>query len=366
LRHSALPRSRGNANDDTSPHPRVELGGGAQSAFVHEMAEIDPGIADFLKVLNTLPVVAPDSVPITRRRALFAQFAGGHSGEGVACRRVEDVTVAMRDGVRRQVRVYSPFVAPVAALDGPTATAGAGAAPVAHTPAAAFLYLHGGGWHAGSLSTHDALCRRLAVASGCVIASLDYRMAPEYPAPTAVADCADAFDWLTSAATAAALHIDPARVGVAGDSAGSNIVAGGLRGESNQCRLRPTVGCAVALLLNTPRLPPPPPFCVPCGISAQRCLPLLPSATRHPAVAPLCRTGRPRHDATLCITANGTPRPPPPPPPPPPPHRRLVSCEQRSQWRAQPSWQGWRMRTPWRRWWGAAPTGPSACQQPCG
>lgn len=86
-----------------------------------------------------------------------------------------------------------------------------------------YLYLHGGGWHAGSLSSHEQVCRRLALASVCVIASLEYRLAPEFPAPAAVDDTVEAFRWLSTHARK--LLIDPERIGIAGDSAGGTLTA---------------------------------------------------------------------------------------------------------------------------------------------
>jgi acetyl esterase len=90
-------------------------------------------------------------------------------------------------------------------------------------PLPVYLALHGGGWHAGSVSTHDGPCKRLALGSGCVVASLDYRMSPEFPAPAAVEDCIAAFKWIQE--NAKSFGVDGSRVGLVGDSAGANIVA---------------------------------------------------------------------------------------------------------------------------------------------
>ncbi|KUM37428.1 alpha/beta hydrolase [Arthrobacter sp. EPSL27] len=88
---------------------------------------------------------------------------------------------------------------------------------------AGILFLHGGGWVVGSLDTHDRLCRYLAKHSGAVVLAVDYRLAPEHSYPAAVEDCRHALTWLFS--NAAALHIDPDRVAIAGDSAGAQMVA---------------------------------------------------------------------------------------------------------------------------------------------
>ncbi|RUL83106.1 alpha/beta hydrolase [Tautonia sociabilis] len=85
----------------------------------------------------------------------------------------------------------------------------------------ALLFAHGGGWVLGNLDTVDGSCRTLANASGCVVASVDYRLAPEHPFPAAIDDTLDAFRFLL--AEAGALGVDPSRVAVGGDSAGGNL-----------------------------------------------------------------------------------------------------------------------------------------------
>lgn len=85
------------------------------------------------------------------------------------------------------------------------------------------VYLHGGGWVSGSVAAWDTVCRRIAAAAGMVVASVDYRLAPEFPFPVPLDDCHAALAWLV--ANADRLGIDPARVAVAGDSAGGNLSA---------------------------------------------------------------------------------------------------------------------------------------------
>ncbi len=90
-------------------------------------------------------------------------------------------------------------------------------------PSAGLLYLHGGGWVAGSIESHDRLCRRLAGRARCRVVSVEYRLAPEHPYPAAVDDARAAFAWM--GANADSLGLDPRRLGVGGDSAGGNLAA---------------------------------------------------------------------------------------------------------------------------------------------
>ncbi len=85
------------------------------------------------------------------------------------------------------------------------------------------VFLHGGGWVVGDLGTHDALCRALADDAGIRVLSVDYRLAPEAPAPTAAEDAIAAFTWAVDHAED--LGADPSLVAVGGDSAGGNLAA---------------------------------------------------------------------------------------------------------------------------------------------
>ena len=85
------------------------------------------------------------------------------------------------------------------------------------------VFFHGSGFVLCSLDTHDGMCRNLCAGGGCVVVSVDYRLAPEEKFPAATDDCLLATRW--AAEHAAEIGADPARIVVAGDSAGGNLAA---------------------------------------------------------------------------------------------------------------------------------------------
>jgi acetyl esterase len=88
---------------------------------------------------------------------------------------------------------------------------------------AAILFMHGGGCVLGDLDSHDIFCRALCHDTKATVLSLDYRLAPEHPFPAAVEDTVAALTWLSH--EGARLGLDPARIAVAGDSAGGGLAA---------------------------------------------------------------------------------------------------------------------------------------------
>ncbi|KAA5542721.1 alpha/beta hydrolase [Roseiconus nitratireducens] len=137
-----------------------------------------------------------DALSVQEARQRFATFEP-FFGEGPPLSRVEDDVLS--NGV--SVRLYSnrSDLAPVV------------------------LYFHGGGWVLGSVATHDAVCRRLALHSGCTVVSVDYRRSPEHPFPGPIDDCYKAIEEVADRAEA--WNIDPTRIVVAGDSAGGQLAA---------------------------------------------------------------------------------------------------------------------------------------------
>ena len=115
---------------------------------------------------------------------------------------VEEITLPARDGHAMRARLYAPHSA---------------------TPVPVLLYIHGGGFTVGSLTTHDVLCRQLSRQGQCAVVSLDYRLAPEHRFPTAVHDSWDALNWLRQ--NGQKLGLDTTRLAVGGDSAGGTLAA---------------------------------------------------------------------------------------------------------------------------------------------
>ena len=115
--------------------------------------------------------------------------------------RVEHTSVAV-DGGRIPVRLYRPDRA---------------------GPLPLYVFLHGGGWCKGGLDERDPRCRTIAAGADCVVASVDYRMAPENQFPTAPEDCYAALTGLVGRGFD--LGIDPDRVAIGGESAGANLAA---------------------------------------------------------------------------------------------------------------------------------------------
>lgn len=114
--------------------------------------------------------------------------------------RVQALSIPTRDGHSLPAMLFAPSEAP--------------GLPV-------LLYFHGGGFTVGSVRTHERLCRRLAHLAHCAVVSVDYRLAPDAPFPTAVNDAWDSLAWLREQAQG--LGLDPTRIAVGGDSAGGTL-----------------------------------------------------------------------------------------------------------------------------------------------
>ena len=85
------------------------------------------------------------------------------------------------------------------------------------------VFFHGSGFVLLDLDSHDDICRRLCAGAGCLVASLEYRLAPEHRFPVALEDCYTALVWIVEHADE--LDIRPDLVTLGGSSAGANLAA---------------------------------------------------------------------------------------------------------------------------------------------
>ncbi len=137
----------------------------------------------------------------------------------------------LRDELDRELRRRGVTVEPVGATaDERIAVAGGEIRIRVFIPAGAgphpvFVHLHGGGFVLGTIDSlvNDAKCAHICRAAECVVATVEYRLAPEHRFPTPPEDCYAALLWAVR--NADRLDIDPARVAVGGESAGGNLAA---------------------------------------------------------------------------------------------------------------------------------------------
>jgi acetyl esterase len=181
----------------------------------------------WLRLLRRSRGVAVEGQQMNRRVELVVAVAN-LLGTGLDDVDTEHVDVCKeRRSFRRTATLGMPVRTDVHTTD-KTIPGPAGPLPVrifqpACEPAAAILYLHGGGWTVGDLDTHDPTCRMLAGEAGTTVVAVDYRLAPEHPFPAALDDTVAAYEWLQ--ANTSTLGVETGAVAVGGDSAGGNLAA---------------------------------------------------------------------------------------------------------------------------------------------
>ena len=104
-------------------------------------------------------------------------------------------------------------------------------APAGSGPFPVYVNFHGGGWVIGDLDTADAVCRDICTSAGCVVVSVDYRLAPEHRYPAAVEDASAAIRWVADNMQALSGN---GRLAVGGESAGGNLAAVACRQARDQ------------------------------------------------------------------------------------------------------------------------------------
>jgi acetyl esterase len=157
---------------------------------------LDPKAQALLDARNALGNPPYRTMTVEAVRAMTIQQSAALNKRKIPLPGVDDRTIPGPAGPL-PVRVYTPE--------------GTGPFPVV-------VFFHGGGFVICDLDTHDALARALCRASGSIVLSVDYRLAPEHKFPAAVDDAVAATRWAMEHADA--IGGDPSRVVVAGDSAG--------------------------------------------------------------------------------------------------------------------------------------------------
>src|ERR1700722_7826558 len=152
---------------------------------------LDPQIERILK--GSSGWAAARSVPVAELRAAVKGFAAVTPKLDVPLREISERSIPGPRG-EIPIRIYKPRAADQR--------------PV-------LVYFHGGGWVVGDLDTQDMICRGLCHGADCVVVSVDYRLAPEYPFRAPVDDCYAALEW--SAVHASEIGGDPGRIAVGGD-----------------------------------------------------------------------------------------------------------------------------------------------------
>ncbi|NUT15553.1 MAG: alpha/beta hydrolase [Cupriavidus sp.] len=162
---------------------------------------IDPQLLAYYRRLAERYATEPVPPDVPAQRARFAEIAAGSlrpDPEGVVVQQLEMALAGRTLGVRlfRPAGVATPRL---------------------------LVYFHGGGWVIGSTQTHHTVAALLAADTGCAVASVDYRLAPEHAFPAPCDDAAEAVLWLADQRRA--LGLAPDFLAVSGDSAGGHLAA---------------------------------------------------------------------------------------------------------------------------------------------
>lgn len=162
---------------------------------------LDPLVAQLLITLERAQPAPYSTLTPPEAREAYERVVAARRGPGYVPEPVASVTpyAVPGPGPDVPVRVYRPTGEP---------------------GLPAIVFCHGGGWVVGSLETHDGICRTLANATGAVVVSVGYRLAPEHPFPAGLSDAYAVLNWVAGRRQ---LDIDPGRIAVAGDSAGGNL-----------------------------------------------------------------------------------------------------------------------------------------------
>lgn len=162
---------------------------------------LDPQAQQFLEIAERSRRPLLESLAPVEARRFYDEMAALAGGEPPKVFAVRDMEIAGPLGPI-PLRIYTPRDPEGSSM------------PV-------LIYYHGGGYVIGSRDSHDVPCRNLALEADCIVVSVDYRMAPEYPFPEPVEDCWAAATWIVHNAASFGGRADLVAVG--GDSAGGNL-----------------------------------------------------------------------------------------------------------------------------------------------
>jgi acetyl esterase/lipase len=165
----------------------------------------DPELLSGLQAFPTASMVNWDDLPAARTfgEQMLAQLSASIPDSPRVAK--EDRAVPGPEGTPEvPIRIYRP-------VDGPS-------------PLPGLFWIHGGGYVLGSIQQDDLMMQHIVEAVGCLIVSVEYRLAPEHPFPAPVEDCYAALQWM--AHHTAGLGVDPSRIAVGGASAGGGLAAG--------------------------------------------------------------------------------------------------------------------------------------------
>jgi acetyl esterase/lipase len=162
---------------------------------------VDPELLGFL---DTMPTFNLDHQIMLGARDYMAGMAEPRDAYAREDVTIEDLEIPGPEGAPKvRVTVYTPTKA--------------------SRPMPAYVHLHGGAYLMGSPAFAGRENTNLAADQGCLIVSVDYRCAPEHPAPAAIEDSYAALAWIHD--NAEQLGVDPAKVAIGGDSAGGGLAA---------------------------------------------------------------------------------------------------------------------------------------------
>jgi acetyl esterase/lipase len=164
---------------------------------------MDPELAAMIELLPQMDLVDP----VATRKAFDEMIAGiAFEIPGLETLAIEDRMVPGFEGDPDvAVRVYRS------------------ARPTDGMPVPGVVMIHGGGFVIGNVESEHGGAAAMALSTGAVVVSVDYRLAPEHPYPAGLHDCYAALTYLH--AEADAFGVDPARVALAGASAGGGLAA---------------------------------------------------------------------------------------------------------------------------------------------